>query len=40
LTMHGVEVKIYSPGYIKQCAAGPSCPVRGVVGCERGAPAA
>ena len=24
-------VKIYSPGYIEQCAAGPSCPVRGVV---------
>ena len=29
------QVKIYSPGYIEQCAAGPSCPVRGVVGCKR-----
>ena len=25
------SVKIYSPGYIEQCAAGPSCPVRGGV---------
>ena len=25
------QVKIYSPGYIEQCAAGPSCPVRGRV---------
>ena len=23
------------PGYIEQCAAGPSCPVRGGVGCKR-----
>ena len=29
------QVKIYSPEYIEQCAAGPSCPVRGVVGCKR-----
>ena len=29
------QVKIYSPGYIEQCAAGPSCPVRGGVGCKR-----
>ena len=26
---------IYSPGYIEQCAAGPSYPVRGGVGCKR-----
>ena len=31
----GSQVKIYSPGYIEQCAAGPSCPVRGGVGCKR-----
>ena len=29
------QVKIYSPGYIEQCAAGPSCPVRGGMGCKR-----
>jgi len=25
----------FPPGYIKQCAAEPLCPVRGVVGCKR-----
>jgi len=29
------QIKIYFPGYIEQCAAGPSCPVRGGVGCKR-----
>ena len=29
------QVKIYSPGYIEQYAAGPCCPLKGVVGCKR-----
>ena len=29
------QFKIYSLGYIGQCAAEPSCPVRGVMGYKR-----